>query len=71
MIEDVNFEEAVLICTHHQWHVQDYGLLHRKNGLDLDATVDDAEEYVLAMAGEQHLPVEDSAGWLADHTRPF
>lgn len=42
---------------------------YRKNGLDLDATIDDAEKYVLTIAGE-HMRLEDSALWLADRSRP-
>ena len=36
------------------------------NGLTLEATDDDAERFVLTVAGE-HLPLEDIAGWFADH----
>jgi death on curing protein len=40
-------------------------IFYRKNGVRLIAEIDDAEEFVLAVAGE-HLPIEDIAAWFAD-----
>ena len=39
---------------------------YRKNGVRIEAEVDDAEAFVLAVAGE-HLPLEKIANWFADH----
>lgn len=41
-------------------------IFYRKNGVTVVADVDDAEEFVLAVAGA-HLPLEDIAAWFADH----
>ena len=41
-------------------------IFYRKNDVRIDADVDDAEEFVLAVAGT-HLPLETIAAWFAEH----
>lgn len=41
-------------------------IFYRKNGVRLVADVDDAEAFVMGVAGD-HMPLEDIAAWFADH----